>query len=329
MRCQQTLQPLTADGDDALTSAEGLRYPKRHGLVFMGYPAHDAAVVAAMEEERVWQGTSATAARDLEFLRVAAPATVEIVNRIRARVDPAGARALDLGSGSGWGAWLLAAAGYETWMCDFEANSLALGTVYRHPNLRERVVADGRYPPFADGSFDVVLCKEFVHHVEDKHALCAEVNRVLKPGGVLAMSDPMMTLAKWLRELRRPDSHESHRISWPGAYWRALAANGFDVVESGYRFSGEGRWLRGIRRIVEARTSRRRQADPLTGVLARIPSGGTLRAIAIKRGEATRVARPALAMIPPERVRVDDSDRQRFVPLTAVLEESARGLASS
>ena len=43
--------------------------------------------------------------------------------------------------------------------------------------------------PFADGSFEVVFSKDALLHVSDKDALFADIFRVLKPGGVFAASD--------------------------------------------------------------------------------------------------------------------------------------------
>ena len=47
---------------------------------------------------------------------------------------------------------------------------------------------DGVHLPFADGSFDVVWCKQVLEHVEQPEPLLHEVGRVLRPGGVLAGS---------------------------------------------------------------------------------------------------------------------------------------------
>ena len=44
--------------------------------------------------------------------------------------------------------------------------------------------------PFAAGSFDRVVCTEVLEHVPDDRALLAELVRVLRPGGVLAVSVP-------------------------------------------------------------------------------------------------------------------------------------------
>jgi len=43
--------------------------------------------------------------------------------------------------------------------------------------------------PFDDASFDIVTSKEAIIHIADKHALAAEVYRVLRPGGWFVASD--------------------------------------------------------------------------------------------------------------------------------------------
>jgi SAM-dependent methyltransferase len=47
---------------------------------------------------------------------------------------------------------------------------------------------DGGRLPFADGSFDVVFCKQVLEHVHDPRPVLAEAARVLAPGGHLAGS---------------------------------------------------------------------------------------------------------------------------------------------
>ena len=44
--------------------------------------------------------------------------------------------------------------------------------------------------PFDDGAFDLVLCSETIEHVRDVQLLLSEVRRVLRPGGVLALTTP-------------------------------------------------------------------------------------------------------------------------------------------
>jgi ubiquinone/menaquinone biosynthesis C-methylase UbiE len=100
---------------------------------------------------------------------------------------------------------LFAEAGYDPWMVDFEPNSLWLGGLYAHPSMGpgKRVVADASLMPFGDGTFDIALVKEFAHHVDDKDRLFAEVNRVLRHGGMLVLIDCTSTsraaTATWSR----------------------------------------------------------------------------------------------------------------------------------
>ena len=47
--------------------------------------------------------------------------------------------------------------------------------------------------PLADASADVVLCQEGIEHVPDQLHLLAELNRVLKPGGLLILTTPSLS----------------------------------------------------------------------------------------------------------------------------------------
>src|SRR5215217_7916412 len=44
--------------------------------------------------------------------------------------------------------------------------------------------------PFADASFDLVLCAETIEHVRDVQLLLSEARRILRPGGELALTTP-------------------------------------------------------------------------------------------------------------------------------------------
>lgn len=54
----------------------------------------------------------------------------------------------------------------------------------------EIVPFDGRRIPFADATFDTVLCTEVLEHSPNPTALIAEMERVLKPGGKLVATVP-------------------------------------------------------------------------------------------------------------------------------------------
>lgn len=58
-------------------------------------------------------------------------------------------------------------------------------------------VADALSLPFADDSFDKIICSEVLEHIPDYRSALAEIRRVLKPGGILAASVPRF-LPEWI-----------------------------------------------------------------------------------------------------------------------------------
>lgn len=54
------------------------------------------------------------------------------------------------------------------------------------------VFGDGYSLPFAEESFETVLCSEVLEHVSDPERILREIGRVLKPGGVVLLTVPFM-----------------------------------------------------------------------------------------------------------------------------------------
>jgi SAM-dependent methyltransferase/uncharacterized protein YbaR (Trm112 family) len=57
---------------------------------------------------------------------------------------------------------------------------------------RVSVIADGHDLPFADGSFDAVICQAVLEHVPDPYRCVSEIHRVLKPAGLVYAETPFM-----------------------------------------------------------------------------------------------------------------------------------------
>ena len=52
------------------------------------------------------------------------------------------------------------------------------------------VTGDAENLPFREGRFDTVFCKGSLHHLRDHHGFLQACRRLLKPGGVLILSEP-------------------------------------------------------------------------------------------------------------------------------------------
>lgn len=72
--------------------------------------------------------------------------------------------------------------------------------------------ADALYLPFADNSFDKVICSEVLEHIQNYQGVLQEIRRVLKPDGVLAISVPRAWPEEicWKLQKKYPHSDGGH-----------------------------------------------------------------------------------------------------------------------
>ena len=99
-------------------------------------------------------------------------------------------KALDMGAGRGISSYALAADGWQTVSLEPDPSDLvgagAIRQISRETGLDITVVEEwGERLPFENTIFDVVHARQVLHHARDLESLCAEIGRVLKPGGLL------------------------------------------------------------------------------------------------------------------------------------------------
>lgn len=56
--------------------------------------------------------------------------------------------------------------------------------------------------PFADNTFDLITCFGVLHHIPNVSFVVSEISRVLNPGGLLLMREPIVNMGDW-RQPRR------------------------------------------------------------------------------------------------------------------------------
>ena len=107
-------------------------------------------------------------------------ASPSVLGPLREALDDApGPRLLDVGGGTGNYAAALRDEGWDPVVCDRSPDMLARAAA----KGLETVPADAQELPFADASFDAVICVSMLHHVDDCPRALAEQRRVLRPGG--------------------------------------------------------------------------------------------------------------------------------------------------
>jgi SAM-dependent methyltransferase len=94
------------------------------------------------------------------------------------------------------------------------------------------LVDAGRRLPFPDASFDALFCNDAINHLPDRAALFADWHRVLKPGGRLLFTDPIVITGPVTSEELRVRSSIGFYLFLPaGCNERLLEHAGFVVKE--------------------------------------------------------------------------------------------------
>jgi SAM-dependent methyltransferase len=144
---------------------------------------------------------------------------------------------LDVGCGSGGPALFLARqVGCRVTGVDVSEAGIQAGlTLARQAGLDDRVHfrrADVREPlPFSDGAFGAVVCMDAMCHLPDRGRLLGEWHRVLRPGGRLLYTDPVVVTGLVSNaELATRSSTGYFEFCPPGVNEGLIRQAGFELV---------------------------------------------------------------------------------------------------
>lgn len=95
-----------------------------------------------------------------------------------------------------------------------------------------QVVDASRQLPFPDGSFDAVLCNDSINHLPDRGAVLQDWSRVLRPGGRILFTDPIVVTGQLSNDEIRIRSSIGFFLFTPlGCNERLIERSGLTLLE--------------------------------------------------------------------------------------------------
>ena len=153
------------------------------------------------------------------------------------QIDWAGKDVLDLGCAGGFMAEALDARGARVTGIDPAAEAITAARAHAAQEGRTITydVGVGEALPYADASFDSVVCVDVLEHVQDLTRVLAEVTRVLRPGGLFLFDtinrNPLarlatITIAEDILRLLPRGTHDPALFIRPAELRRAMTNAG-------------------------------------------------------------------------------------------------------
>ena len=148
-------------------------------------------------------------------------------------------RIVDVGSGKGAFCGALARAGHDAVGVDPSAAAAGIAKTHVNPG-GDFVLGAGEALPFSAGRFDRAVSVCVLEHTKDDARVLSEVRRVLKVGGVFALTVDCLDSPHLSEEFRQHHRREyrCNQLYSDAKLRRLLADAGFETLETRYLFAG-------------------------------------------------------------------------------------------
>jgi SAM-dependent methyltransferase len=148
-------------------------------------------------------------------------------------------RVLDVGSGKGAFCGELARAGHGAVGVDPSGTAARIAKSYVNPD-GDFVLGAGESLPFSSERFDRAVSVCVLEHTKDDARVLGEVHRVLKPGGVFALTVDCLDSPYLSEEFRRHhrEEYRCNQLYSDTKLREMLARAGFETLETRYLFAG-------------------------------------------------------------------------------------------
>lgn len=152
-----------------------------------------------MNGENEWVFNANELQVHVDFARKSSQAGERIIQKLNDRTKKERIqrklRVLDVGAG--WGcfqSWQFAKHGFDVVAAELCPEFILASDYVVKKCFFERIVTDCTILPFSDRSFDIVFCKELIHHVGNPMDLLNEMWRVCSPNGLILIREPCISI---------------------------------------------------------------------------------------------------------------------------------------
>lgn len=143
-----------------------------------------------------------------------------------------GKKILDISCGTGYGSQILYDSKSEKVIgVDISSEAIDFASTKYQSNGLDFYIGDILYIDFPDNCFDVITCFETIEHVQNQEKAFMELQRVLKPKGLLIISSPNRKLTSPGRSINDSPNNPFHMIEHCASEFISVLEEYFKILE--------------------------------------------------------------------------------------------------